>query len=189
MSAINGDVSVRVLSFRDLAEYSSVPIRFSGNTKAVFSPDFLSFDEVPVDALTKDYDALEHPTNWAQRFNMSRWLVAVACAGEMLAGGCIVAWNTAGVDMLEGRSDLAVLWDIRVDPAWRGKGVGRLLFDFAESWAVLNGCSELKIETQDINVGACRFYQAMGCAVSEVIPDAYDDCPGEAQVIWRKDLR
>jgi GNAT superfamily N-acetyltransferase len=189
MSAINGEVSVRILSSRDLAEYSTVPISFEGSSAAVVSADLSSFHEVPVEPFAKDYDALENPTNWALRFDMSRWLVAVACSGDQFVGGCIVAWDTSGVDMLEGRSDLAVLWDIRVDPDWRGKGVGRLLFDFASSWAILRGCTELKIETQDINLGACRFYRSMGCHVSEVVPDAYDDCPGEAQIIWRKSLR
>jgi len=31
-------------------------------------------------------------------------------------GGAVVAFDTAGVDLLGGRSELAVLWDIRVQP-------------------------------------------------------------------------
>lgn len=191
MSVVNEDVSIKVLTPADLAEYAKVPIRFSGSsrldTDSLLS-DSAPFVEVPVLPFNKDYDSLEHPTQWASRFDMSDWLVVCAFSGESATGGGIVAWNTPGVDMLEGRSDLAVIWDIRVDPAWRGKGIGRLLFDFASSWAILRGCTEIKIETQDINVGACRFYRAMGCVVSEVTLDAYDDCPGEAMVIWRRGL-
>ncbi len=191
MSVVNGDVSIKVLTLADLAEYARVPIRFSGSsrldTDSLLS-DSAPFVEVPVLPFTKDYDSLEHPTQWASRFDMSGWLVVSAYSGESAAGGGIVAWNTPGVDMLEGRSDLAVIWDIRVDPAWRGKGIGRLLFDFASSWAILRGCTEIKIETQDINVGACRFYRAMGCVVSAVTLNAYDECPGEAQIIWRRGL-
>jgi len=188
MGSVNDDVSIKVLTPADLANYAKVPIRFSASSRLCVDSllsDGTPFVEVPAEPFEKDYDALEHPTQWASRFDMSKWLIVRAAFGDSAAGGCIVAWNTPGVDMLEGRLDLAVIWDIRVDPAWRGKGIGRLLFDFASSWAILRGCTELKIETQDINVGACRFYRAMGCSVSEVFPDAYDDCPGEAQIIWR----
>ena len=52
-----------------------------------------------------------------------------------VVGGAAVAFNTNGVFMLEGRSDLAVLWDLRVHPAWQRQGVGRALFQHAAAWA------------------------------------------------------
>jgi GNAT superfamily N-acetyltransferase len=69
---------------------------------------------------------------------------------------CCVAFNSADVTMLEGRRDLAVLWDIRVSPDFRGQGLGSGLLRAAEAWAISKGCLELKVETQNTNVRACR---------------------------------
>jgi len=55
-----------------------------------------------------------------------------------------------------------VLWDIRVSAAERGTGIGSALFRAAEDWARARGCGWLKIETQNVNAAACRFYQKMG---------------------------
>jgi hypothetical protein len=58
--------------------------------------------------------------------------------------------------MLNGRNDLAVLWDVRVHPEYRGRGVGHRLFTAAAEWARTRDCRVLKIETQNINAPACR---------------------------------
>lgn len=78
--------------------------------------------------------------------------------------------------------------DLRVDPAHRSSGVGRALIAAVEACALEHGCTELKVETQDINANACRFYAAMGMTAALGDPDAYPDLPGEIQVIWRKKL-
>ncbi len=50
------------------------------------------------------------------------------------------------------------------------------------------GCHTLKVETQNINVPACRFYQRMGCTLGTVNRFAYPDLPDEIQLIWFKNL-
>ena len=84
----------------------------------------------------------------------------------------------------ESRDDLAVLWDIRVHPELRRTGIGSQLFRSAVEWARQKGCKQLKVETQDINVPACRFYAAQGCELRTVNPDAYPDLPHETQLLW-----
>jgi ribosomal protein S18 acetylase RimI-like enzyme len=98
----------------------------------------------------------------------------------------VVAWSTPGVHLLDGRDDVAVLWDIRVSPAHRGTGVGSALFRAAESWAAARGCDWLKIETQNINVRACRFYRRMGCTLGAIDRFAYPELPDEVQLLWWK---
>jgi GNAT superfamily N-acetyltransferase len=138
----------------------------------------------------KDYDALagEGPTGWAQRFDVSNWGCLVARLGGRLVGGAVVAFNTPGVWMLEGRMDLAVLWDLRVEPESRRRGVGAALFGAVEGWAVTRGCRQLKVETQTVNVPACRFYARQGCLLGAINRHAYPDLPGEVQLLWYKDL-
>lgn len=138
----------------------------------------------------KDYDAIEGegPTRWATRFDVTNWgLISAHRAGRRV-GGAVVAFDTAGVSMLEGRSDLAVLWDIRVHPASRSSGIGSLLFRAVEVWARDRKCGTLKVETQNTNVPACRFYRRMGCELAAIDRFAYANLPGEAQLIWIKEL-
>ena len=138
----------------------------------------------------KDYDSFDpdRPQSWQARFDTSQWAVFLARENDDLLGGATVAWGTKGLDMLAGRRDLAVIWDFRVAPPARGRGVGRALFAAVEDWAREHGCVELKVETQDVNVPACRFYQAMGCHLRSVHPRVYPESMHEVQFLWHKRL-
>jgi len=136
----------------------------------------------------KDYDAMESPLQWQRSFDMSNWGFFVARSEGLRLGGAAVAFDTAGLTMLEDRKDLAVLWDIRVAAEARGKGVGAALFKAAEKWAMAQGCQRLKVETQNINVPACRFYARQGCMLGAIHRFAYPDFPNETQLLWYKDL-
>ena len=143
----------------------------------------------------KDYDAYDdnRPQSWGQRFDIRNWGLLSARlsdgADQSRLGGAVIAHATPGLDMLEGRSDLAVLWDIRVVPEARGQKVGSALFAAAEAWALERGCHWLKVETQTLNVPACRFYQRQGCALGAIHRFAYPDLPDEVQVLWYKKLK
>jgi ribosomal protein S18 acetylase RimI-like enzyme len=80
------------------------------------------------------------------------------------------------------------LWDLRVRPEVRSAGIGTDLYRAVEDWARNRGCRTLKVETQNINVPACRFYARMGCTLGAVDRFAYPDLPDEVQLIWRKEL-
>lgn len=151
----------------------------------------LILSERRLDALyVKDYDVYEgeHPSQWARRFDVSNWGLVGAHSKGGRVGAAVVAFNTDGVNLLEGRKDLAVLWDIRVSPEARRLGVGSALFRAAESWAAARGCRRLKIETQNINVPACRFYARRGCVLGAINRFAYPELPDEVQLLWYKTL-
>ena len=143
--------------------------------------------EVPYE---KDYDAIagDGPLQWGRRFDLSKWALFTARFADRIVGGATVAFDTPGLTMLEGRSDLAVLWDIRVAPDARRQGVGSELFQRVEAWAQFRGCRQLKIETQNINVRACRFYERQGCRLQAVNRAVYPEPPEEIQLLWYKDL-
>jgi GNAT superfamily N-acetyltransferase len=169
-----------------LAEYAQVPIAFEVTRRLVFE-DGKEPAEAAVRRFVKDYDAIEAPTEWAKNFDLSNWgILAAAAVGER-AGGAVIAWKTPKLEMNLGGDEIAILWDLRVRPELRGKGVGRRLFGAAVDWSVKRGCLQKIIETQDINVPACRFYAAMGCVLTSVDAEAY---PGldEVQLIWTRTL-
>lgn len=138
----------------------------------------------------KDYDVIsgEGPAALAARFDLSRWGLIVAHTDGSLVGGAVIAFDTRGVDMLRGQRDLAVLWDLRVAPELRGRGVGAALFRASEAWAAARGCTALEVETQNVNAAACRFYARMGCALASIDRHAYPALPQEIQMIWCKEL-
>ena len=77
--------------------------------------------------------------------------------------------------------------DIRVDPAFRGKGIGSACWS-ERRWARQRGCKLLKIETQNNNVQACRFYAKQGCELGGILRHAYKDYPQEVELLWYKGL-
>ncbi len=178
-----------------LAEYARLPIAFRvdhvlGVTACTEGGFDLSTRRLEIPYL-KDYDAVdgEGPLHWAGRFDVSNWRLFTARVGGSRVGGATVAFNTPGLTMLEGRRDLAVLWDIRVARDARGKGVGSALFQRVEAWAQTHGCRQLKVETQNINVRACALYARNGCELRAVDHGAYPELPEEIQLLWYKDLR
>lgn len=181
----------------DLPRYAAIPIAVEVRTVfEVRLPENglggIHLVETAVKPYVKDYDELETPLSWSEEFDISRWglFLALDNRGQAL-GGAAVAWNTSGVNMLEGRSDLSVLWDIRIHPDARGKGLGRRLFAHAAAWSRERGCVRMKIETQNINVPACRFYAAQGCELGDIRRFAYLDEPSvahEVQLNWYLDL-
>jgi GNAT superfamily N-acetyltransferase len=177
------------------AELAQIPISFRVTCVLdVAGPDgagAFALSERVLDApYFKDYDAIdgEGPTTWPRRFDVARWGVIFARSAGRAVGAAVIAFDTPGVTMLEGRADLAVLWDLRVAPDARGLRIGSALFRAAEAWARARGCTQLKVETQNVNVPACRFYVSQGCVLGGADRHAYPALPGEIQLLWYRDL-
>ena len=138
----------------------------------------------------KDYDDIgaSRPDNWSQYFDTSNWALHSAWIDNRRVGGLVTAFRTDGLDMLERREDLAVVWDLRVTPDFRARGVGSALFAAAEAWAKAQNCRHLKVETQNVNVIARRFYARRGCTLGSIHRFAYPLLPEEVQLLWYKDI-
>ena len=185
------DVEIRAEPPSVLPEYATIPISFTVRSRLRVTADTLNLVEEPVEpAYVKDYDrAGTSPLDWAQRWNIARWRIFIARDDRGVAiGGAAVACRAPGPYDREGRDDLAALVDLRVVPWRRGEGIGRALLERASSWARQRGCRELKIETQAVNVAACRFYTACGCRLVSVQPGAYRELPDEAMMIFSLEL-
>lgn len=81
----------------------------------------------------------------------------------------------------------AYVEDIQVRPGCRRQGVGRLLIGQAISWARGGGFPGLMLETQDINLAACRLYASCGLVLGGF--DAYlykglDPTTDEIALYW-----
>jgi GNAT superfamily N-acetyltransferase len=189
------DLHIQEEPIERLVDHARISSAFTvRRTLVVSTPDAglggIQLNEVDVETpWVKDYDAIkgEGPTRWLTRFDTSNWgLIAAYDAGQRI-GGAVVAVNTPGLRTLEGRPDVAVLWDLRVRPEARSSGVGSALFRAAEDWSKQRGCRTVMVETQNINVPACRFYAHMGCVLGAINSRAYPNLPNETQLLWFKE--
>jgi GNAT superfamily N-acetyltransferase len=121
---------------------------------------------------------------------MHNWTFFLAEMGDRPAGAAAMVVDNPKNDPLDGRSDLAELWDIRVHPDFRGQGVGRRLFQAVEDCARAHGCRLLKIETQNVNVSACRFYTRMGAKLGAINRFGYANpkYAAEVMLLWYKEI-
>ena len=179
-------IDVREESFDMLAEYAAIPIAFE--VREVLDLSTMTPRAIET-RYVKDYDLdSDSPTDWPARFDLSRWGLLVARVDGRRVGGAAIAFDAPEVQILGGRRDVAVLWDLRVAPELRGRGVGTALFRASERWAEAKRCTALEVETQDTNILACRFYARMGCRLGAINRDAYADFPNEVQLLWTKRL-
>ncbi|MBI9011448.1 MAG: GNAT family N-acetyltransferase [Clostridiales bacterium] len=145
----------------------------------------LLIDEVLVTPYHKTYDREDdNPSHLMEKFDLSNWFVISAYEGENLVGGALLAYNTKEINMLEGREDLTVLWDIRIDKDYRNKGIGHQLVNTCKKVSKELNCNRLKIETQNINVSACKFYVRQGAELTSFKEHCYEEYPNEIQFIW-----
>lgn len=176
--------------------YEGIPMRFA--VRSILKPEKIAhglggviWHETPVPEYTKDLGRYNAPTRYGERFDISNWVYFMAFDGEKPVGACTVVSDTPEVWMLEGRADLSVLWDLRVAEAYRNRGIGGTLFKLSADWSRDNGFRQMKIECQNNNIAACRFYAARGAVLGAFNEYAYYNDPEireEIQLLWYLDL-
>jgi GNAT superfamily N-acetyltransferase len=92
----------------------------------------------------------------------------------------IHAWN-----------DTAMLWNLMIDLAYRGQGLGRRLWHRAVDFARQAEVRAIMIETQNTNIPACKFYARMGCRLIGINELFYtnDGQNTEIALFWAYPLR
>jgi ribosomal protein S18 acetylase RimI-like enzyme len=105
---------------------------------------------VSTDYYLDDYDLAEI----GERLKRSAGLYLVAEENDQLIAMLDMehqAWHNA-----------AMLWNIAVDRAFRGRGIGRELIRRAIEWARDHQLRAIRLETQTNNWPACNFYRRLG---------------------------
>lgn len=80
----------------------------------------------------------------------------------------------------------ACIEKIAVAKKWRQKGIGKALLQQAAEWARNNNCIGLMLETQDVNVSACRFYAKNHFVIGGIDTMLYSKFPTahEIAIFW-----
>ena len=147
----------------------------------------ICFQLIDVPKFHKDFEVKTE--KWGKMFDLTNWKFFVAYNQDhKIIAGCAIATKTENCRMLEGRDDLALLWDLRVANEYKHQGIGQTLFDMAKQYAKENGFKQFKVECQNTNPAAVNFYHKQGmklCAINEY---AYPEYPDEVQMLWYLDL-
>ena len=115
------------------------------------------------------------------------------------AEGCIVGTaiiNRVQVDVyaevnwLYPASDeqVMVLHTLVIDPAEKGKGLGREFVAFYESYAAQRGCTCLRMDTNAKNESARRLYKHLGYREAGTVPCVFNGLAGVNLVMLEKKL-
>ncbi len=144
-----------------LREIDASNTRFVNKCDGTFTVDsklVLRFDDgeiryslVPLPPFQKRYPLVD--VDYSAYLNHPEQTIFLAFVDGQLAGQIILRknWNR-----------YASVEDIAVDVHFRRIGVGRELIARAVRWAKDNKLPGIRLETQDNNVAACRFYERLG---------------------------
>jgi ribosomal protein S18 acetylase RimI-like enzyme len=87
--------------------------------------------------------------------------------------------------------EAAWMWNIAIDRAYRGQGLGRELMGRVMEWGRRQGLRAIILETQTNNWPACRFYQHLGFQLTGVDDHYYtnqDVANKEVAIFWTYEL-
>lgn len=196
LSEVNDLIHYREVDESYLKQYDEIPMLV--HVKSILKLEKVEnglggilLKEVPVEEHIKDLGIYEEASKYTEDFDITNWTFFMAFVNETPIGAATVVSKTENVNMLDGRDDMSVLWDIRVDDRYKGQGVGTKLFSMAAEWSKLKGLKQMKIECQNNNVQACKFYHKQGAILGKVDEYAYYDdidTRDEVQLIWYLDL-
>jgi ribosomal-protein-alanine acetyltransferase len=97
----------------------------------------------------------------------SRATTFVLDEGSKMAGAACLLWRK--------ERNLARLYNLAVDPAFRGKGYGDRLLRQCELEAARRQCDRITLEVRQDNESAIRFYEKHGYEGIRNLPDYYSD--------------
>ena len=139
------------------------------------------YDVSPVEPFTKRYGL--SPDELRDAIARSDRSAMLARADGRVVGRLLVSehWNR-----------YAWIEDLVVDAGSRRLGAGRALMGWAEGWARSRGLPGIMLETQNVNVAACRFYERCGFVLGgfdQWLYRGFDPDTIEVAFFWYRDLR
>ena len=113
--------------------------------------------------------------------------------GKVIASAVI---NQIQVDVYEGANweyeadddKVLVLHTLDVDHDYKHLGVGRAFVEFYEKLALEQGCTVLRMDTNERNAIARKFYAKMGYREADVKPTVFNGIPGVNLILLEKEL-
>lgn len=168
-------VKLRQEHIRDIPE-SNEPFEVIGRLVLRYAEDAWSYTE---DLLDEPYDKAypDDDVDYTDYIDNSDMVMYLYVDDGQCMGRIRVRKNWNGYALVE---------DIEVNRCTRGKGIGRQLIRQAVEWAKQKKLGGIMLETQDINLLACRFYAQCGMEIGGIDHFLYSNSPaaGEKAIFW-----
>ena len=87
-----------------------------------------------------------------------------------------------------GEDEAMVLHTLVISPASSGKGYGRQFVRFYEDYALAQGCTVLRMDTNARNAAARHLYAALGYREADIVPCEFNGLPDVQLVLLEKRL-
>lgn len=115
-------------------------------------PGGFTLEGVQVEPYIKDLSRYERVAEYENEFDITNWRFYMAFNGDIPVGAMTVTGKTEGLNMLYGRKDACVLWDICIADTYKRKGIGQKLLDMGILAAEKDGYRQMIMECQNNNV-------------------------------------
>ena len=146
-------ITIRALDEKNFTGLNQCDDAFIVDSKLCLSvaSDKITYTLVPVPRYEKRYSV--EKVDYSAYIRDPDKAAFLAYVNEQIAGQIILrkSWN-----------GFAYIENLAVDSQFRKLGVGRKVIAQAVEWAKAKNLSGLMLETQNNNVGACRFYERCG---------------------------
>ncbi len=147
------DVNIEAINLRNITDVNKCDDEFTIEARLILHIENgeIHYEAVPVPPSKKRYS--KDDIDFTSTIDNPEKIIYLAYAGDVIAGQIILRknWNNT-----------AYIEDIAVDVKFRRQGIGRQLVKRAQRWARESHLAGIMLETQDNNVGACRFYESCG---------------------------
>lgn len=122
-------------------------------------------DAVAVADLTSQLGYPSTESDIRRRYDLikDRWDARLLVA--QYANRAIVGWVHVQATYLLEVDMRAEIWGLVVAESARGTGVGRMLVEAAEEWAVMRGLDVMGVRSNYLRIEAHAFYEHLGCKV------------------------
>jgi streptothricin acetyltransferase len=149
----DAEVTIREITHHCLADVNQCDSSFFTNSRFVLSAenDAIDYTIVNIPPYQKHYPQVE--ADYAAYVDNPDKTIFLAYIDQQVAGQIIVSrhWNQYGY-----------IEDLAVDTCFRRRGIGQSLLQQAIRWARDRHLPGVMLETQNINVAACRLYERCG---------------------------
>ena len=148
-------ITIRTIEQQEASQTKSFVRKFTVNSRLVLGieNETLVYTIVPVEPYERDIPMED--TDYG--FDEDGPTIFFAEVNGALAGR---------IKMLKWWNRFAYVEDLVVNPEYRGRGIGRMLFERGIQWAMEHDFPGVMLETQDDNTPACTLYQSCGFVLS-----------------------
>ena len=146
-------ITIESVNQENIADIGKCDGRFAIDSRLILdvADNAISYRIVEVPRYEKKY--ADDILDYAAYINNSEKIVFLAYVGDQIAGQIVLRknWN-----------QYAYIEDIAVEIKFRKMGVGKNMIFEAKRWAREKKLKGIMLETQNNNVGACKFYERCG---------------------------